>query len=335
MRAQVMVLGPVERELRLHLIDDLLPSGSKRADEISWSISGYSLELAERLFKLELSSGLIATLGDTPEDLQMIAEIRKRGVQTRAIQQGGAGRMTVRLRTPSQSIQIEPVAPVVPPKMPDVVSALRQARHLHVCPESSLSGPVRQRNLQALTYARQSGLSTSLSLPDRLDAPRQIDAVERVSLLSEVDVLFARGNVLRSLAGERRLARAVDVLFDWGVSVVAASLDAGGVRIYGHTEAERIPSFGNEVASPGAAFASGFLLGWLLGSPLTCCGLMGAAAALRGERHRLPDRRRVSGRLGRARSAPSLRRLVPDLMEAQRVLSRRKRLPPRSRARGV
>jgi sugar/nucleoside kinase (ribokinase family) len=334
MRAQVMVLGPAVRELQLHLIDDLLPSGPKRADGISRHIGGYAFDLSVRLFRLELSSGLIATVGNTLEDRQLVSEIRKHGVQTRAIHRGGADRITVRLRTPTQSIEIEPSAPAAPPSLPEIVSALRGARHLHVCPESTARGAVRARSQQALAEARRSGLSTSLSLPDRLDAARSFDEAERRSVFAAVDVLFAKGKVLRSLTGERRLGRAVDMLFGWGVSTVAASLDAGGVRVYGRGEAERIPSFGKEATPSSPAFASGFLLGWLLGSRRTCCGLMGAAAALAGTGERLPNRRGLSGRLGRARSAPGLRKLVPDLIEAQAALSRKKRLPPRTRAFG-
>lgn len=328
-----MVLGPVVRELRLHLIDDLMPTRSKRADELSWHIGGYAFDLAERLSRLDLSTGLIATVGDTVEDRQMLAEIRERGVQTRAIRRGGPARMTVRLRTPSQSIAIEPSTSHEPPTAAGIVSALKGARHLHVCPECTVRGIVRSRSLLALNNARESGLSTSLSLPDGPDTVRTFDISDRRSLLSAADVVFARGNVLRSLTGERRLGRATEILMEWGVSAVVASLDAGGVRVYGRREAERIPRFGHETPSPSPPFASGFLLGWLLGANVIVCGLMGAAASMVGQRARLPNRRRLTERLGATRTKPALRKLVPELMEAQRALSRAKRLPPRARAR--
>lgn len=333
MRSQVTVLGPIERELYVRLSEDLLPPGPKRAQELSWRIVGSAVELSERLARLTLSSAIVTSIGTTPEDKEVLAALRKRGIQTRGIRSDARTTpITVRVRTPRHEIRMTSSASDATPEKKAVLRALPGTRHFHVC-GSILTEP---RSLEiaasALSRARNIGASTSL---DASALPPTSDWRALRSLLTHVNVLFADSETLRGLAELARIGAAATTMLELGPNAIAIRLGAGGSRVYSRDKTNhsiRIPNLGVEVEHASSAFAAGYLLGWLLGSRPEICGVLGSVAALETTKPKLPDRRELASRLVEARKNPLFSKLVPALSEAGRLLERTRRLPRRDLA---
>ena len=331
MRAQVVVLGPVERELYVRLSEDLLPAGTKRAEELSWRIVGCGVEVSERLSRLGLSAAIVTGMGTSDEDKRVLSALRKRGVQTRGIRSDARTTpVTVRVRTPRHEVRMTSSASDGTPSKQAVLRALPGSRHFHVCGSVLVERRSMETATSALARAGNVGASTSL---DVNGLPGTSEWRSLRSLLSHVDVLFADSETLRALAERARIGAAATSMLGLGVSAIAVRLGAGGSRVYSRDDtnrAIRVPSLGAEVERAGSAFASGYLLGWLLGSKPEICGVFGSAAALESTKKKLPDRRALASRLTEARRNPLFRKLVPALCEGGRILDRTRRLPRRN-----
>jgi len=311
----------------VRLADDLLPAGTKRAEEISWRIVGCGVEVAERLNRLGLSVAVVTGIGASDEDREILSVLRKRGIHTRGTRSGArATPITVRVRTPRDEIRMTSAATGSIPSRQAVLRALPGSRHFHVCGSVLAEQATSETVSSALVRAGNLGASTSL---DVSLLPPRTDWSELRPLLHHVDVLFADSESLRALTENIRIGAAASEALTLGVSAIAVRLRSGGSRVYSETGAIRIPSFGDEVEHAGCAFASGYLLGWLLGSSRDLCGALGAAAALEAAKRKLPDRRDLAWRLTEARKNPALAKLVTVLAEAERVLDRARRLPRR------
>lgn len=328
MRAQVMVMGPVERKLRAVLDEELLPAGTKRALELAWTASGAGLEVAERLIGLDLSAGILTGMGASGEDQALLTALRRRGIQTRGIQAGAhATPVTLELTTPTREVSVVSPRGEWVPSAEHVRKTLRGCRHVHVCEAFLHPQATRGRAHQALKQARLAGATTSLDL-ERTLQPHQ-SSTELETLLSRVDVLFTDSNAIRACAGESRLGAAVEWARAHGVRSVSVRLGVSGRRVYDERAATRIPAMGASHEKGTGAFASGYLLGWLLGMNAAACGLLGSACAAEEREPVPPSRRRVAAQLSHARQDPDFRKLVDSLREAERLLSRPRRLAPR------
>lgn len=330
MRPQVVVLGPIEREMYVRLAGDLLPAGTKRAEELSWRIVGCGVEVSERLSRLGLSVAVVTGIGASNEDRELLSALRKRGVHTRGARSGArATPVTVRVRTPRHEVRMTTAASASIPSTRAVLRALPGSRHFHVCGSFPSDAGALETISRALAHARHSGASTSLDV-SRL-SPRS-DWNRLRGSLANVDVLFARSETLRTLVDRPRIGAAASEALRHGVSAVAVGLASGGTRVYSGGDAIRIPSLGDEVEHAGSAFAAGYLLGWLLGSTPEICGVLGGTATLESVKAKLPDRRELALRLTEARKNPALGKLVSVLGQAQRVLDKARRLPRRDLA---
>ena len=240
--------------------------------------------------------------------------------------------MTVRVRTPRHEVRMTSAASDHTPSKRAVLRALPGSRHFHVCGSLLVERQSLETASSALARARSVGASTSL---DVSALPPRRDWRALRSLLSHVDVLFADSESLRALAERARIGIAATSMLELGVSAIAVRLGAGGSRVYSRDKtnrAIRVPSFGVEVERAGSAFASGYLLGSLLGSRPEVCGVLGSAAALETTKPKLPDRRELASRLAEARRNPLFRKLVPALSEGGRLLDQTRRLPRRDLA---
>lgn len=331
MRAQVVVLGPIERELYVRLTDDILPEGTKRAEELSWRIVGCGIEVAERLNRLGLSVAVVTGSGSSPEDRELVKTLRGRGIHMRGTRSGAYPTpMSVRVQTPRHRVKIAPPAPDRMPPSDVVVSSVDGSRHFHACGPALVERRGAETARSALARARAAGTSTSLDLGDA--RPRETDWRALRALMEHTDVLFADSDVLRALAGEERVGGAAAAILERGVGAIAVRLASGGWRVYAVGCATRIPSLGAEVPAAASAFASGFLLGWLLGAGPAVCGVLGAAATLEATRKKFPTRRELASRLNVAGQNPTLRKLVPTLSEGKRLVDKTHRLPRRNLA---
>lgn len=330
------MLGSVERRLHLRVPEELGPRRSLRANELRRLVGGSGFELARALSRLGLRTALAARIGNEPEDREIVDALRAESILTRGLERGDVPTpFSVHIETPSRSHVVES-GPL--PTRAAHVSAEHVARlvagsrHVHAATEGLQWA--RPRDLrEALSRAREEDASTSLDLVITPN-PLGTNAKETLRRLGALDLLFAPAERLREATGERRLGRAVELLLERGVSRIVAELGAGGCRVYGGAgEPVRVPAFGDEEPRSRGAFVGAFLLGWLGGASPEVCGVLGAAARLPGRPPGEPgDRRELGNRLAHARTDPSLRRLVPAMVEAQRLLERLKRLPPRPRS---
>lgn len=329
MRVQVVVVGPVEREMFVRLADDLLPEGIKRAEQLAWRVVGCGVEVSERLSRLGLSTAIVTGIGKNHEDKEVISALRKRGIQLRGPRSDArAAPVTVRVRTPRHELKMVTSALDSMPSSRAVVRALPGSRHFHVCGSSLTGRQSLDTATNGLARATSVGVTTSLDashLPAH-SAPR--DAL--LELLRHVDILFANSETLRRLTERSRIGEAANSVLELGVMALTVRLGAGGWRVYTRDAANRVPSLGDEVESGPSAFASGYLLGWLLGADAHVSGVLGAAAARTSPNSRLPDRRELTTRLAHTRNNPLFRKLIPALSEAQQLLEKSRRLPRRN-----
>jgi sugar/nucleoside kinase (ribokinase family) len=314
----------------VRLSEDLLPEGTKRAEELAWRVVGCGVEVSARLAQLGLSAAIVTGIGRTDGDKEALTTLRQRGVQLRGTRSDARGigiPITVRVRTPRHEVRMITSGLDPAPSTRSVARALPGIRHFHVC-GSTIQG---RRGLDAaksgLGRAAASGVSTSLDVTHVQPSATGASLREHVK---HVDVLFASSQTLRALAEQSRIGDAAASMLALGVTAVAVRLGAGGTRIYSPKEVTRIPSFGEEVQAAANAFASGYLLGWLLGASSSVSGVLGGAACRSCTRSaKLPDRRELTARLIQARANPVFRKLVPALGEAQRLLEKSRRLPRR------
>lgn len=312
----------------VRLSEDLLPEGTKRAEELVWRIVGCGVEVSERLAQLGLSAAIVTGIGTTDDDKEVHSSLRKRGVQLRGIRSGaGTTPVTVRVRTPRHEVRMITSSVDAAPSSRAVVRALPGSRHFHVCGSTIRGRQSLDAARSGLTRACGSSVSTSLDVSHA--QPRESWAKTMRELIGKIDILFASAETLRALAQRRRIGDAAASILELGVRAVAVRLGAGGTRIYSSAQIVRVPSFGDEVPAPSNAFASGYLLGWLLGSSAAVSGVLGGAAARASGSSKLPDRRELMTRLAQARTNPAYRKLVSALTEAQQLLEKSRRLPRR------
>ena len=314
----------------VRLSEDLLPAGTKRAEELSWRIVGCGVEVSERLSRLGLSAAIVTSIGASAEDKEVLSAIRKRGIQTRGIRSDARTTpVTVRVRTPRHEIRMTSAASDSTPSKQAVLRALPGSRHFHLCGSILAERRSFETATSAFARARSIGASTSL---DVSALPPASDWLALRSLLRHVDVLFADAERIRALTNLARIGAAALSTLELGADAIAVRLGAGGSRVYSRDKTNRsirIPSLGPEVERAASAFASGYLLGRLLGSRPEICGVFGSAAALETTKPKLPDRRELASRLAEARRNPLFRKLVPALSEGGRLLDQTRRLPRR------
>ena len=332
MRPQVLVLGPIEREIFVRLEEDLLPDGSKRAETISFRAGGAGVAFAERLARLGLSTAVLAgplAGAEAPgaaNARELLDALRKRGVRTKKLPSASGIPWAIIVKTPHHELRIASPAAMSLPSEEAFARALRGSRHFHVSVPVGSDRRTREAARRGLRQARRLGLTTSLELKG-IPAPE----TSASSLLRDVDVVFSEARTLRALADLSRLGAAAESILELGVRTIAVQLGAGGSRVYARGDTRRVPAFGDVRTSEEGAFASGFVLGWLLGAGSAVCGLLGGALALPPRGRRAPDRRELFSRLAKARTDPRFRALVSDIQKAQRLLAKPRRLPPRRR----
>jgi len=202
MRAQVVVLGPVERELYARLGDDPFQGGTRRAEELTWRIVGCGADVSTRLAKLGISAAIVTGAARTDEDKEALSALRKRGVHTRGARSSPRNLpVTVRIRAPGRELRVvSPQSDELLPKH-SVLRAIVGSRHLHVCGSVLNDRQSVDTVKNGLLRASDLGVSASLDL-SCISPGRAIGA--RRKLLERVEVVFASSE---SRGGRKRCFR--------------------------------------------------------------------------------------------------------------------------------
>ena len=326
-----MILGELSRELQVRLPRPLHPDATNLADRASWSLAGSAAELARRLAALNVAAGVIARIGNDHEDKQLLAELRRHGVDTSSVERdpGLRTNLSVLILEPGHRSRLQDQALPPAPRIEKFRGRLRGVRHLHVC-GSILSNPSWTRlAVEAVRKTRSDGASSSVDLSSLKPTAVDKQALELTALCRFV---LASSASLRWVSGEPRLSLAAEQLQAKGVETVVAMLGAGGYRVYHGQDAVRVPPLGRDRdPEESAAFVSGYLLGWLLGGEPTRAALIGSAARTAARRGEDTDRPALCRSLQLARRNPQLRKLVGAMREAEELLGQRRRLPRRKR----
>ncbi len=325
-RALVIVAGTIERQLRIYLPKPPNPRQDNRADALEWLVAGPGLELAQNLVRLRLATGILARTGSGDDDRRVLAELRRQGVLTGAIQRSRQERTRLRIVTsaPDYRTQISPPFASRPIDVARARRSLSGIRHLHVCVGSLHDPAAWTPLLELMAHARKLGATTSTELDERAVLTGTEDLKE---LMRQASVVFSPAGALRLASGVARLREASSQVISEGVDVVVARLGAGGTRVYHEGEAVRVPCFGAPALSASSRHIGAFLLGWLQGAPPAVCVVYGAAAELHGKDP--VDRWTLRARLRRAKSNPGLSKLVAVLRQGETLLSGTRRLPRR------
>lgn len=325
-RTQVQIFGPIERTLELSLDAPPLQQGSHVAHARKWLLSGDAVHLGRELTGLGFTSGLVARVGNDEPGRNILARLRRDNLHTGMIQKDLPFETTlsVQIRSPRQTLEFRSASTPRPIAKSGLAVGLKAIRHLHVCEDALMHRP--QRLVQfALRNANNYGATTSVQLA-RVDTLRDADLTPK--LFANVDILFTRSGVLRSLVHKHRLAEAVEEVMSLGIAKVFVDLDSGGSRVYDSRLAVRVPRMGrptrNSVAGKSRIVAP-FLAGQLLGGSAAACAVLAEAArgledAARGK----PDRRVLRQRIIESRTDPGLRKLIDALREADRLMATRR-----------
>lgn len=280
-RPLTFVIGDIIRDLSLHLESFPKPGRDNPAASPVWAPGGSAFNTAAALERLRVPTGVIGRVGADAEGQAILREMRKLGIHTRNVQKD------TELPT---GICVIPVTPngertligargantrLDPAGIPE---ALQGIRHLHVSGYTLIETGPRKAVFDALRTARESGVTTSLDFTWHA-AVKAPEAIREA--LPLVSVALPSASELRLALGVRQLSRAAEAALCLGVEAVAATLGAGGCRVYEMGKAFRAPSFEVQIVNTcgaGDAFNAGYICGLLEGATPPASALIGNAA---------------------------------------------------------
>jgi ribokinase len=280
-RPQTFVIGDINRDLFLHLHSFPKPGRDNPAGASAWALGGSAFNTAAALVRLKVPTGVIGRVGNDSEGQTILKEMVKMGIHTRFIQKDREAptgicvipvtpdgeRTLIGARGANRNLEAE-----------GIQDSIQGIRHLHISGYTLVEPKSRQAVCEALRAARQLGVRTSIDFTwhAAVSAPEAIREV-----LPLVDVALPSASELRVAFGVRQLSRAADTVLELGVEHIAATLGAGGCRVYGYGRPTRVPPFEVRVVNTcgaGDAFNAGYILGILGGANPVSCAVLGNAA---------------------------------------------------------
>jgi sugar/nucleoside kinase (ribokinase family) len=280
-RPQAIVLGDINRDLLVHIRSFPKPSRDNPAERATWELGGSAFNAAAALVKLQIPTGVISRVGKDGEGRAILREMSKMGIHTGAVQKdperptgiciipitADGERTLIGVRGANQALEPE-----------GVTAAVQDCRHLHVSGYALIEPKTRQAAREALRAAREQGATTSIDFTwhAAIAAPEAIREA-----LTDVTAALPSAPELRIAMGIRKLSLAAEEAVRLGAEQVAATLGAGGCRVFAAGHSYRIPPFETRVVNTcgaGDAFNAGYIYGLLAGAKPWVCAILGNAA---------------------------------------------------------
>ena len=266
------------------------------------------------------------------------SDARKLGIQTRYIQKDTerpTGVCAIPVTADGERTIIGARGANVALASEGLAEAIPGIRHLHVSGCTLLEAKTRKVAMEALRLARESGATTSLDFTwnAATDVP---DAIREA--LPHVTAALPSAPELRMTFGMRQLSRAAEAAMERGTEQVAATLGAGGCRVFWAGRTQRVPPFALPIINTcgvGDAFNAGYIFGLTEGATPTACAVIGnaasAVAAASEHPHQSLTRSRLAQVIRNNESATRHKELRESTLEAAALLSRRSTKPRRRR----
>ena len=280
-RPLAIILGDINRDLFIHVPAFPKPSRDNPAEAATWALGGSAFNAATALVKLQVPTGIIGRIGKDHEGQAILREMSKTGIHTGAVQKDperptgiciipitpDGDRTLIGARGANQALE--------PQGIPEAVQG---CRHLHVSGYSLVEPRPRQAAREALRAARAAGATTSIDFTwhAAVAAPEAIREA-----LSDVTAALPSAPELRMALGIRKLSLAAQEAIKLGAEQVAATLGAGGCRIFVDGKSIRVPPFETRVVNTcgaGDAFNAGYIFGLVSGAKPLVCAVLGNAA---------------------------------------------------------
>lgn len=253
-------------------------------------VGGSSANMAVGLARLGLKVGIIGCVGDDPLSDYVLQYLRSEGVAVDRVQTSPGHLVSLCLtgicppETFPQVFYRDRPADIrvrVGPEERELISGSR----LFITNGTSLSAsPSRESTFQALEWAHEAGLKVAFDVDYRAmswKSSQEAGLYARLAL-PFVHVFIANPQEICLVAETERVDRAIEVIREKGVPLVAAKLGSDGVRISAPTESLFLRPYPIEVVSTigaGDGFASGFLYGLFKSMPLSRALQFGNASA--------------------------------------------------------
>ncbi|MFQ5790249.1 MAG: carbohydrate kinase family protein [Acidobacteriota bacterium] len=329
-RPLALVLGDINRDLFVRLRSFPRRGRDNPAETAIRALGGSAANTAAVLASLRIPTGVIGRVGQDSEGKALLREMAEAGIQTRAVQRdperptgiciipvtGDGERTLIGVRGANAALGRD-----------RLVESLDGIRHLHVSGYTLLQPRSRQVAMEALRTAREKGVTTSLDFGwlAVVNVPGSIRQA-----LAHVSLALPTAAELRAAFGIRRLGEAAEKALALGVDQVAATLGAGGCRVFASGLSFRVPPFEARTVNTcgaGDAFNAGYLYGLLHDARPQVCGILGnaaGAAAVRSEwLAQALDRATLARILLHAEKTALARRLGSALGEAMALVSGR------------
>ena len=328
-RPQTFVIGDINRDLFLHLHSFPKPGRDNPAGASMWALGGLAFNTAAALMRLRVPTGVIGRVGSDTEGRTILKEMVQMGIHTRYIQkdrEAPTGVCVIPVTPDGERTRIGARGANRNLDAKGIQESIQGIRHLHVSGYTLVEPKSRQAVFEALRAARQSGVRTSIDFTwhAAVSAPEAIREV-----LPLVDIALPSAAELRVALGIRQLSRAAEAVQELGVEHIAATLGAGGCRVYGDGRPTRVPPFEVQVVNTngaGDAFNAGYILGALGGADPVSCAVLGnaagAAAVASDHPYRSVDRARLEEILRDGMAHVRGAMLREAMIEAIELLSR-------------
>ena len=329
-RLLTLVIGDINRDLFLYLPTFPKPGRDNPAASFAWGLGGSAVNPAALLIRLRVYTGVIGRVGKDTEGLAIIRQMRKLGIQTRYIQRDTerpTGVCAIPVTTDGDRTIIGARGANLGLASEGLAEAIPGIRHLHVSGYTLLEAKTRKVAMEALRLARESGATTSLDFTWH-GATEVPDAIREA--LPHVTAALPSAPELRMTFGIRQLSRAAEAAMEQGTEQVAATLGAGGCRVFWAGKAHRVPPFALPVintCSVGDAFNAGYIFGLIEGGTPAACAVIGnaagALAAASEHPHQSLTRSRLAQIIRNNESPARHKELREASLEAAALLSRR------------
>lgn len=329
-RLLTLVIGDINRELLLYLPTFPKPGRDNPAANFAWALGGSAFNPASMLIRLRVYTGVIGRVGRDAEGLAIIREMRKLGIQTRYIQKDSerpTGVCAIPVTDDGERTVVGARGANLGLASDGLAEAIQGIRHLHVSGYTLLEAKTRKVAMEALRLARESGATTSLDFTSH--GPTEVPEAIREAL-PHVTAALPSAPELRLTFGIRQLSRAAEAAMEQGTEQVAATLGAGGCRVFWAGRAQRVPPFALPVINTcgaGDAFNAGYIFGLIEGATPTACAVIGNAAGAVASASEHPyqslNRSRLAQVIRNNETATRHKELRESTLEAAALLSRR------------
>jgi sugar/nucleoside kinase (ribokinase family) len=242
-RPLAIILGDINRDLFLHIRSFPKPSRDNLAEAAIWALGGSAFNAAAALVKLQIPTGVIGRVGKDPEGQAILREMSKMGIHTSAVQkdpQSPTGICIIPITADGERTLIGARGANQALEPEGIFEQVQGCRHLHVSGYALVEPRSRQAAREALQAARAAGATTSIDFTwyAAVAAPAAIREA-----LADVTVALPSAPELRMALGIRKLSLAAQEAVRLGVEQVAATLGAGGCRIFADGKSFRVPPF--------------------------------------------------------------------------------------------